>query len=121
MKIEKKRKAMSVKGILAIQCTVALYSMAGVMGKFAAGYDVLSKGFCACYAVEILLLGGYAIIWQQVIKQFDLSVAYANRAMALLWSMLWAVTFFKESISVQNMIGVVVVLMGTMLVNCDGN
>ena len=62
----------------------------------------------------------YAILWQQMIKRFDLSIAYANRSMAILWSLIWAVVFFHEKITLYNVIGVVIVLAGTMLVNADG-
>jgi len=44
----------------------------------------------------------YAIFWQQIIKRVDLSVAYANRSIAILWSMIWAALIFGEHISVQN-------------------
>ena len=57
----------------------------------------------------------------QIIKKFDLSIAYANRAIALLWSMVWAAVFFHEGITVQNIIGVLIVLAGTIIVNSDGN
>ena len=71
------------------------------------------------YGIEIFILGVYAILWQQIIKKFDLMIAYANRAMALLWSIVWAIIFFKESITINNIIGVVIVIIGTMIVNSD--
>ena len=62
-------------------------------------------------------LGIYALCWQQVIKRVELSVAYANRAMALLWSLLWAVLLFGEQITVKKLIGVGLVLAGTLIIN----
>ena len=47
----------------------------------------------------------------------ELSVAYANRAMALLWSLLWAVLLFGEQITVKKLIGVGLVLAGTLIIN----
>ena len=69
--------------------------------------------------LEIVILGVYALLWQQIIKRFDLSVAYANRSIALLWSMLWAVVFFHETVTIQNAIGAAVVIAGTIVVNTD--
>ena len=63
------------------------------------------------------VLGIYALCWQQVIKRVELSVAYANRAMALLWSLLWAVLLFGEQITVKKLIGVGLVLAGTLIIN----
>ena len=97
-----------------------IYTLSGVAAKFAAGYEFLSMGFILCYGVEIFILGLYAIFWQQIIKRVDLSVAYANRSIAFLWSMIWAALIFGEHISVQNFIGVLLVIAGTMIVNKEG-
>lgn len=118
MNTEKKK--ITVRLILIIQLSVMVYTLSGVVGKFAAGYSFLSLPFVALYGLEILILGGYAIVWQQIIKRVDLSVAYANRSLALLWSMLWSALIFQESISAQNLIGVAVVIAGVMLVNSNG-
>ena len=60
--------------------------------------------------------GVYAIAWQKVIKKFSLSTAYANRSVYLIWSQVWAVVIFQESLSVKNIIGLLVVLVGVMVV-----
>lgn len=107
------------KEIAVLQFAVMIYTLSGVAAKHAALYEAMSWPFLFCYGIEILILGIYAIIWQQLIKNIDLSIAYANRSMAILWSMIWAVIFFGEVITIRNMIGVVVVLSGTMLINSD--
>ncbi len=65
------------------------------------------------------MLGVYAVLWQQMIKRFELSVAYANRSMAVVWSMVWAVLFFHDSITVQNVAGVLLVVAGTWIINTE--
>ena len=108
---------MKTKQILLLQATIAVYTLSGVASKFAAGYEFPSLGFIGCYGVELMILGLYAIAWQQIIKRIDLSVAYANRSVALLWSMVWAALIFHETITIKNILGVLVVIAGTMLVN----
>ena len=100
-----------------LQVIVIVYTMSAVAAKFASQHAFLSPGFILCYGAEILILGVYAILWQQIIKRVDLSVAYANRSVALLWSMLWAGLFFAEQVTIKNILGVIVVLIGTMIVN----
>ena len=95
--------------LILLQLVIMIYTLSGVAAKFA-----------ACYGVEICILGLYAIFWQQIIKRVDLSVAYANRSIAILWSMIWAALIFGEHISVQNIIGVLLVIAGTMIVNKEG-
>jgi drug/metabolite transporter (DMT)-like permease len=69
--------------------------------------------------MEFVLLGVYALLWQQMIKRFELSVAYANRSMAVVWSMVWAVVFFHDTITLRNVIGVLLVVAGTVIINTD--
>ena len=117
MKMEKKR--ISLKSILILQLVIVIYTLSGVAAKGAAGYEMFSWQFILFYGLEMVILGVYAILWQQMIKRFDLSVAYANRSMAVLWSLVWAVVFFHEKITVNNVLGVLIVLAGTILVNTD--
>lgn len=112
-------KKIKLKDIAVLQFAVMIYTLSGVAAKNAALYEPLSWGFLLCYGLEILILGVYAIVWQQLIKRFDLSIAYANRSMAILWSMIWAVLFFHEMITIKNILGVIIVLAGTMIVNSD--
>ena len=69
--------------------------------------------------ILLLFLGIYAICWQQMIKIFPLSVAYANRAMALLWSAIWAKIIFGEQISLKQVAGIVIVIIGTIIINTE--
>lgn len=117
--MEAERKKVQWKEIAVLQFAVMIYTLSSVAAKQAALYNALSWPFLVWCGIEILILGVYAIIWQQLIKKIDLSIAYANRSMAILWSVIWAVIFFKETITIQNMIGVIIVLAGTMIINCD--
>lgn len=69
------------------------------------------------FGMEFVVLAVYALLWQQMIKRFELSVAYANRSMAVVWSMVWAVVFFHDTITIQNILGVVLVMAGTLIIN----
>ena len=108
-----------IRNILILQAIIAVYTLSTVAAKFASGKEFLSIEFILLYGVEILILGVYAILWQQIIKKFQISIAYANRAMSLLWAILWAVVFFHEEVSIKNVIGVIIVIIGTIIVNKD--
>ena len=113
------KKKLSLKAVLAIQGAVIIYTMGGVCSKMAGGKEFLSPGFILFYGGQIMVLAIYALLWQQIIKRVDLSVAYVNRAMAILWSMLWAILLFGEKITLHNVIGVALVLAGTIIVNSE--
>lgn len=69
--------------------------------------------------IEILILGVYAVLWQQIIKRVDISIAYTNRAVAIFWSMLWSVIIFHETIALREICGVLLIFAGTFVVNSD--
>ena len=117
VKVNKKK--ITLKNIFLLQLIIMVYTLSTVAAKFASGKEFLSFEFILCYGIEILILGIYAILWQQIIKRFDLSIAYANRAVGLLWSIVWAILFFNEVVTIKNVIGVVIVIIGTMIVNSD--
>lgn len=96
-----------------------VYTLATVASKFASAEEFLSLKFIMIYGIEIVILGVYAICWQQIIKKFDISIAYANRAIGLIWSIVWSILFFNETVTKKNVIGVLIVVIGTIIVNSD--
>ena len=107
------------KNILLLQAVVVIYTLSSVVAKFATGKELFSFSFFLFYGIEVAILGVYAILWQQMIKRFELSVAYANRAMALLWSAVWAVVLFHENLTAKQLLGIALVIIGTVIVNTD--
>ncbi len=115
------RKAMvgRIKNILMLQGIIIIYTLSGIMSKKASANSAEPVRFMFFVGMDLLFLGIYALLWQQMIKRFELSVAYANRSMAILWSMVWAVVFFHDNITIKNVIGVVLVMIGTLIINTD--
>ncbi len=106
---EKKKKT-KLKDICILQIVIAIYTLSTVCAKFASGQEFMSFQFILYYGIEMMILGVYAIIWQQLLKKFDVSIAYANKAMGLLWSIVWAILIFNDTITIKNVIGVLIVI-----------
>ena len=100
---------------LALHLMLVVYSLSGVLSKLASRFDFLSMQFIACYGGIIALLGLYAIVWQQIIKRIPLTTAYANRAITVVWGMVWGVLIFSESLSILQVVGGAIVLTGVVL------
>ena len=107
------------RDIIILQMIVIIYTFSTICAKLASGQKMLSVPFFLYIGLEILLLGIYAICWQQMIKRMELSVAYINRSLALCWSMLWSSIIFCEKITIQNIIGVVIIVFGTFIINTE--
>ncbi len=72
------------------------------------------------FGLEFCILAVYAVIWQQVLKRFDLSFAMSNKGIVVLFSMIWSVLIFHEKITVNNVIGLLIIIVGIGLVSSDG-
>lgn len=104
-----------VRILLALHCLLVLMSLSGVMSKFAARFEFMSVGFVLCYGAMVVLLGVYALGWQQVIKRIPLTTAYANRAVTVLWGIVWGALLFHEGVNPLKIAGALVVLFGVVL------
>ena len=114
-----KERRVTLKNILLLQAIIIIYTISSVMAKMASANGEDPFRMLMFLALEFMILAVYAVLWQQMIKRFELSVAYANRSMAILWSMIWAVIFFHDKITFRNVLGVLIVLLGTVIVNLD--
>ena len=114
------QKRITMKDILILQLIIMIYTFSSICAKLASGQETLFR-LLFFTGLEFLCLAVYAILWQQAIKKFDLSVAYANRAMVLLWSMIWAVLVFHDTITLKNILGVALVIAGTFVINTEKN
>jgi len=101
--------------VILLNVLLLVYSLSGVLSKKAAMTDFLSLQFCLCYGGIIFLLGVYAICWQQIIKILPLTTAFANKAITIIWGILWSYIFFGEKLSVGKGIGAGLVACGIVL------
>lgn len=111
------KRRIKLTDILLLQSAVIVYSLSTVAANLASKYDFLSMGYILFFSLEFLILAAYALIWQQMIKKFQLSVAYANKAMTLMWSMLWNFIIFSQGITPFKVVGVLLVVVGVVIMN----
>lgn len=109
------KKQSKVLIIILLHILLAVYSCSGILSKFAAKSDFFSFNFFLFYGGIIFLLGIYAIGWQQIIKRLPLTTAFANKAVTVVWGIIWGALFFKESITVGKVIGALLVIVGVVL------
>lgn len=93
-----------------------IMSFGGILSKLASAEPFLSLRFCLCYGGMIAILGIYAIAWQQIIKHMPLTTAFCNKAVEIVWGILWGVLIFKEAIKWNMILGAVIVIVGVIIV-----
>ena len=106
---------------LALHLLLLLFAFTTVLSKLAAGEDFLSLRFCLLFGGEFALLGIYALGWQQILKRLPLTLAYTNKAVTLVWSLLFGVLLFHERVGIRQILGCALVVAGVVLfVRADG-
>ncbi len=105
-----------VVSILNLNILLLVYSLISVCSKNASQCEMLSMPFIFWYGLVVVILGLYAIFWQQLIKKLPLNTAYANKAVTIVWGILWGALFFKEAITWNMILGAVIVIAGVVLV-----
>ncbi len=109
-------KRASLKLIVLLQLAVLLFSCSMLVTKFAAQNEILSWRWILLYGASVAILGVYALCWQQFLKRVPLTTAYANRAAAMFWSMVFGALVFHETITWNMIVGVAVIFVGICLV-----
>ena len=105
-----------VNNYLFLHLLLLLLSFSSVFSKMASQNSFLSFKFCLFYMIALMILGIYAIMWQQVLKKFTLTSAFLNKSITIIWGMIWGFIFFKEAITVNMIIGAIFVFVGISLV-----
>lgn len=80
----------------------------------------MSFKFIMLYGAVLVILFLYAILWQQAIKNMYIVVAYANKAITVIWGIIWGALIFGENISVYNIIGAVIIVIGVIVMLDEG-
>lgn len=102
------------KYIFILHILLAVYSLGAIASKLASNEEFLSFKFIMLYGFVLFELFIYALVWQQLIKKLPLFTAFANKAVTVIWGILWGFLFFGEAITVTKVIGAIIVIAGVI-------
>ena len=91
-------------------------SLGSVASKTAASYEFFSLPFLFFYALYVGALGFYALSWVQIIKRVPLVTAFSNKAITVVWNMVFGALLFHETITLKSVIAALIVIAGVILV-----
>ena len=106
---------------LLLHISLLFSSLSGVCSKMASGYTdrIFSLQFIFWFGLVFVIMFGYAVIWQQILKRMPLTVAYANRPVTLIWGIIWGALIFEEKITWNMIVGAVIIFAGIYLVTSE--
>lgn len=108
-----------IKDYIFLHISLFIYSISTVFSKLASEYEFLSKKFILFYGASIFILFLYAILWQQNLKSISLTTAFSNKAIVVVWGILWGFILFKETVTIGMIIGSIIIFIGIRVVISD--
>lgn len=109
-------KTAKVQTYILLHLILLIYSLGEICSKYAGQAELFSQRFFLFYGLVLLDLVVYALMWQQILKKLPLITAYANKAIIIIWGLVFGMLFFKETITVQKIIGAVIIMAGVVMV-----
>lgn len=92
------------------------YAVGGIFSKRAANAEFLSLEYIISYGMVLAILMIYAVFWQMILKKVPLTVAMANKSVTVIWGLIYGFLFFQEEITLANVIGAAVIIIGIITV-----
>lgn len=110
-----------IQNFIFLHISFIIYSFVGVFSKTVSQQEFFSLKFFIYAGTVFLILAIYALLWQQILKRFPLVTAYSNKGVVIIWNLTWAVIFFGESITFENIIGSAIIIAGIAVVSSDAS
>lgn len=92
-----------------------LYACVSLFTKYASQQDFMSWNYVLGLIGAVSIMGLYAVLWQQVLKRIELSLAYMFKGTSLIFVMLLAYVLFGEQITWNNIVGAIIIISGIVL------
>ena len=92
-----------------------LYACVLIFTKLASQHEFMSWGYVWAFIGAVMMMGVYAMLWQQVLKRIELSMAYMFKGTSIVFVMLLAYVLFGEQITWNNVLGAIIIIVGIVL------
>lgn len=108
-----------IGSMICLHITFFIYSLASVFSKKAGSQDMFSLEFICFYGMVLFILMLYALLWQQNLKRLPLVTAYANKAVTVIWGLIWGILLWDEKVSLNNVIGALIIMAGVVVIAAE--
>ena len=108
-----------VKILLLLSLSLVLQSLSSVFFKYAGQFETLSPEFIFYYVIAVGCLGVFAIMWQFLLELIPLTTAYLRKGILYILILIWSVILFNETVTINNIIGSIIIIAGISLHGMD--
>lgn len=113
------KKSNKVKILVLLSLSLVIQSLSSVFIKYAGKFETLSKEFIFFYVLAVGCLGVFAIMWQLLLELIPLTTAYLRKGILYILILIWSVILFKEQVTVNNIIGSIIIIAGISIHGMD--
>lgn len=106
---------LTILSIVSLVAINLLYACVSLFTKYASQQEFMSWNYMVGLIAAVGVMGLYAVLWQQVLKRIDLSLAYMFKGTSLIFVMLLAYVLFDEQITWNNIVGAIIIISGIVL------
>lgn len=106
---------MKFSQIIILLSTNLLYACVSLFTKYASQQEFMSWNYIVGLIGAFGVMGLYAVLWQQVLKRIELSLAYMFKGTSIVFVMLLANIIFGEQITWNNIVGAIIIIIGIVL------
>ena len=106
---------MKSRSILLMLIAFLVYSTTGIFMKMSSTKDLFSTAFILYYGLAITVIAIYAVLWQIILKSVPLTIAFMSKSITIVFGLLFAHFLFAESITTNNIIGILVIISGIIV------
>lgn len=112
------KQTITLSKLVALLLVFLVYSSASIMMKLSSSSENMTVAL-AYLAGTFGILGVYAILWQHVLKNTPLSMAFMFKSVTVVYGMFFAAFIFEEKISTFNIIGALMIVVGIVFLGWE--
>ena len=89
--------------------------------KFGGRYPIFSPMYLFWFVMAVMVMGIYAVGWQLILERLPLMTAYLRKGISYVLVFVWASVLFHETITLQQIIGIIVIIIGMVVGMSDAS
>ncbi len=102
----------SFRTVIVLLLAYMIYATVSIATKYTSFQELFSIDYFVGLVISVMILGIYAIIWQQVLKRIELTTAYMFKGTSLIFVLLFSALIFNETITLWNIVGASLIVGG---------
>lgn len=98
---------------------IVFESLSSSVLKVGGTYPFLSWGYLMFFGMALVIMAIYAVAWQLILERLPLTTAYLRKGLTYALIFIWAGVFFHEVVTLKQILGMAVIVVGMVVSMSD--